>query len=284
MNNIELLEMVVRSSSLSEIRRAAKYINKGYNIFASNEQNWKMIVECMPLSVSNLIADYHDGLLANEFINDLLFKFYPCERTIKFAIIEKLREKRDTVLFEMPILASRVDVCRINGHSYAYEIKTAFDTYKRLPKQLEDYSKIFEFTYLVIPIERYKAIIDTVYVNCGIITYENINGNILMTNRKKPIKSILLDPKEQLNCLSMKDLKTIVKQNNIITNALTKTEFVEDILQSLGSRINKCFKDYIKASYKNKWEYIKENFTEILPIDMQIFFKSPMNPKIFYTK
>ena len=58
------------------------------------------------------------------------------------------------VAFEMVIGESRIDICRINGQSYAYEIKTQYDTFDRLGTQMRDYLKTFEKVYVIVPSNR----------------------------------------------------------------------------------------------------------------------------------
>ncbi len=50
---------------------------------------------------------------------------------------------------EFPVASSIVDVAVFNGTSTAYEIKTQFDSAKRIKTQTVDYQKTFEFVYVV---------------------------------------------------------------------------------------------------------------------------------------
>ena len=87
---------------------------------------------------------------SNEVVNDLIFNYYFCERVIKYYFVRHLMSRSNHIVaFEMVIGESRIDICRINGQSYAYEIKTQYDTFDRLGTQMRDYLKTFEKVYVI---------------------------------------------------------------------------------------------------------------------------------------
>ena len=65
---------------------------------------------------------------------------------------------------------SRIDVAVINGHIHGYEIKSAHDTLRRLPHQLEIYRQTLQRLTLVVDVRHVSAIREAVPAWCGILT------------------------------------------------------------------------------------------------------------------
>ena len=62
-----------------------------------------------------------------------------------------------------------------NGESKAFEIKTEYDTPRRLDKQMEDYKRFFDKCYLVVPEDRLEEYYNIVEPTTGIITMSRDN-------------------------------------------------------------------------------------------------------------
>lgn len=75
--------------------------------------------------------------------------------TITYSLIEWLDNRYDnkTITTEISVnttFGTKIaDVVVSNGHSIAYEVKSAFDTTKRLNAQVNGFSEMFEYVYLV---------------------------------------------------------------------------------------------------------------------------------------
>ena len=94
----------------------------------------------------------------------LLSKHYRCEYVYKNELIKLLLKRfgsRHSVYFsEFRVGNSIADMVMFNGESKAFEIKTEYDTPRRLDKQLDDYKRFFDKCYIVIPeskSEEYKG-------------------------------------------------------------------------------------------------------------------------------
>lgn len=282
-----LLKEIEKCYSYSELFNAAKYINMHYNIFLTDEQLWNEVRYAFGEKAYNYFTKYEKIIIANKFINLLLIKYYPSERTVKYSLVNTLKNKQDTVLFEMPVLGSRIDVCRINGNSYAYEIKTEFDSFKRLQKQLYDYSKVFEYIYIVIPRTFYYESQTLIPDFCGIRLYkhDSKNSNISFFTKKRAIKSPNLDPYSQLQCLSQENLYVCLNQYKMKDIPSQREERINLLINKYHPKtINTMFKKMIKHNYANNWRFLLKHFNEILPIDVQAFFNSPLDPALLYLK
>src|SRR5665647_2133318 len=76
---------------------------------------------------------------------------------VRTALHEQLRGEhaheldRTRILDELGLAGEvRVDVAVLNGSFSGYEIKSAKDTLRRLPKQVQVYSQILDFAVLVV--------------------------------------------------------------------------------------------------------------------------------------
>ena len=83
-----------------------------------------------------------------------LCRFYRCEYIYKNAIINhilKEHKKSDNVVAinEFKVANSIADIAMFNGESIAFEIKTVFDSDRRVLSQLKSYESIFDKTYIV---------------------------------------------------------------------------------------------------------------------------------------
>lgn len=84
----------------------------------------------------------------------LLCKHYPNEYVVKNIIANNIllgthSLNTASMLSELRIGSNKADCVIINGHSTCYEIKTKFDSLKRLPEQLLSYTSSFDKTYVV---------------------------------------------------------------------------------------------------------------------------------------
>lgn len=158
------------------------------------------------------IESYSDYLL---YLYNYITKFYRCEYVFKNEIINQLLLKtygtKNTIAFnEFKIGNSIVDFAMMNGESKAFEIKTHFDTSRRLSKQMEDYKKVFNKCYLVIASEDlgyYESIIEP---TTGIIELYYCRGRIKLNEYRHAVKNSELDSDVLMRCLKIQEYKDIV--------------------------------------------------------------------------
>ena len=75
------------------------------------------------------------------------------------------------VLDELGLVHSRcrVDLAVINRHVHGFEIKSAADSLRRLPDQLEVYRQALQTLTLVVDMRHLRAVVDAVPDWCGIL-------------------------------------------------------------------------------------------------------------------
>lgn len=215
--------------------------------------------------------------------NTVINKYYHNEITIKSNFVNNILFKSNNhiTIFELNLESSRVDLCKINGKSIAFEIKTDLDNFNRLEKQLRDYSEIFDEVYVICSKNNIKNIYSLIPDYCGLYSYDILNNSYYkFTKEKKTIPIKNLNNFKQLNLLTKKELKNYFKKISYIEN---KELMIKEILLIYSSKyINSTFKKILKNRYRNKWEFLRSNSDKIYEIDYQWFFKNNINPEIIY--
>lgn len=219
-----------------------------------------------------------------KLLNDTILKYYPNEISIKSNFINKvlLKSNNHTTIFELNSGTSRVDLCKINGISIAYEIKTDLDNFNRLDKQLNDYLKLFEKVYVICSKKNIENIIKLIPNQCGIYSYYiTKSGRYIFKKEKEAVFSPYIDSKSQLSLFTKTefnkffDNKDLTDREAIINNILVNYNY---------DFINKAFKENFKEKYKKNWNFLLSNYSNILEIDYQWFFKNNVDPNLIYKK
>lgn len=259
----------------------ARILTENYNTTLSDE------------SVRNIIKNAFNGEIlindknieARKFINDFSLKHYPNEVAIKSIFLNQilLRSKKNVTIFEFRVGNSRLDLCQINGNnkSVAFEIKTDYDTPKRLEQQMHDYFQVFENVYLICSKKRLDKFINFIPKECGIYVYDiKASGNYSFIKLRSAKKSYKLSSKSQLSALTKKDLISYFE----CPYSHDKEEMIKYCLDLLSeNEINKRFKLCLRNKYQMKWEYFLSIKNDILEIDYQWFYKNSISPKIVYS-
>lgn len=284
MKTIDLLEELESKICPEKFYNYAQILNREYNFSLNDHQLWKLIHSVFGEEYKFIFKKYN-LLIANEIINKIVMKYYPGEKFIKYNFIKKfIVNKQDIVLFEMYADSSRVDLCRINGKSIAYEIKTEVDNLTRLSKQIEDYSKLFEYIYIILDQRHLFKATEIIPNYVGIIVYKVQCGKFSFCYKRKASKNKNIDSEAQIRNLSSQDMSKILKKRSLPIPS-TKDERAGILKKSFDKKqINFLFKDIIKLKYAEQWYFIKTNFNEIYPIDIQSFFHNPIDPKLAYYK
>lgn len=108
----------------------------------------------------------------------VLSKNYRCEYIYKNELINKLLIKKygtkDSVaISEFRAGDSIVDLAVFNGESKAFEIKTEYDSDRRLGHQLKTYAKMFQRCYLVISEKLLDSYLPELSTDIGIIVLKD---------------------------------------------------------------------------------------------------------------
>lgn len=115
-----------------------------------------------PVKKGAVVADLFDTSL--EVVN----VSYRCEYVYKAAIASRIvfgrhSPRTSSLVIEQGVAGSIVDAAVFNGTSTAYEIKTEYDSHRRLSTQTPAYLKAFDRVYIVTHpdvAERYASLVD----------------------------------------------------------------------------------------------------------------------------
>ncbi|MDA1783424.1 sce7726 family protein [Bacillus cereus] len=280
------LTIIEDNLSQHELERVSRLLYSSYNPFDFDSKIWTNIQEIIPNEVFDKIKPFKRTVVGHAIINELVMKYFPGEITIKYNFIKNhLNRLNEITVFELKINSSRLDIGRINGKSIAYEIKTELDTLDKLHKQITDYSKVFEYVYVIIHPSHLKKVTELVPQHCGIITYNLKHGVCKFSFRKKALKSNNMKPEAQLSTLTNKELDWIIKASkidNIVSNKKVKEEIIVDKVNY--KKINTLYKKVLKKRYNKNWGYLCNHFEKIMPVDIQSFFSTQADPYWVYYK
>ena len=184
----------------------------------------------------------------NRFMYNLLKEFYHNDFFVRYSFINNVLSKSEAVSFEeFPVGNSRVDLASINDKSIAYEIKSDYDNYDKLEKQIKEYSRFFEYIYVICPKSRIGLIEKHLPYYCGIYTYTGTR-DITFKKSRRARHSPNISFEQMILSLRKVDLKKAFSTDNPV-----------DIINSCSKqKINNTYKSILKVRFKSKWELLKE--------------------------
>lgn len=265
MNNLEIIESYLDNEEIVGLCRELD--NHSNNIENKNYS----------VGYNNILAKYDlslDDSTRVEFeVNKLLKTYYLNEKIIKAAFIKSHFSKSlDNILaIEFPVKNSRVDLAKFNGSSYAYEIKTDYDNFSRLQKQLDDYNQIFDYVYIILSKKNFLKNKWKLNAGLGIYSY-SLDGSTIKfrkeitaaKNKKKDIYSLL-------SLLHIRELKFAFKKCPI---NVRKKEIIETIMVVYNEKyINSKVKSLIKMRYRQKWNNAFYNILNAPEIELEKLYK-----------
>ncbi|WP_345808905.1 sce7726 family protein [Bacillus safensis] len=256
----------------------AQLLSSEYSTLLSNESVRNILLK----TFEDQIPIFDKDLSYREFTNQFLVHYYPNEISVKSTFINNILSKTSNhvSIFELNVGNSRLDLCKINRFSTAFEIKTELDTPKRLNKQMEDYFKVFERVYVICSIHNLENIKPYIPDDCGIYTYYiTKTGRYVFKKARTAVKSNFISAFAQLSVLTKKDLNTYFECPHL----QSKEAMIELIINKKShNEINKIFKFCLRNKYYRKWNFLLENRADILEIDYQWFFKNTVSPEVVY--
>ena len=145
-----------------------------------------------------------------------LKKSYRCEYVIKNELLRRLLSHyhgSSTVTFsEFRVGDAIADMVLVNGESRVFEIKTEYDTPKRLEHQMSEYNKVFDKCYLVVPKEKAEEYSHIVSDRTGIIAVSYERGRVCIDQEYRPAtKNTEMDASVLMRTLRTSEYKSIVK-------------------------------------------------------------------------
>jgi hypothetical protein len=144
----------------------------------------------------------------------VLEKHYPNEYILKNEFLtqwlkDELGNSNSIIFNELRIGKVIADLAMFNGKSRVFEIKTILDKEYRLSNQLQEYKKLFNEVYIIVPNELLSKYIEF-DKNIGVITYDSRSNNFELI--QKSVFDSNIDVDVLMEVLHTKEYLDIVRK------------------------------------------------------------------------
>ena len=179
---------------------------------------------------------------------------YRCEYVFKNELIGLLLNRygvNDTVYFsEFRVGCSIADMVMFNGESKVFEIKTQYDSPRRLDKQMEDYKRFFDKCYLVITESELGDYLSTVDDDIGLIVMCGTEYGLVLHEIREAKQNMKYDPTALISCLRAKEYESIVEHLGFDAKSVPgyeRYEFCSDVFaMSSKADLKRLFLEEVK--------------------------------------
>ncbi len=155
------------------------------------------------------------------------------DKDIREPLFEFLEEQygKVRIIEEKMMGRSRADVVMVTEEAlFGLEIKSDADTYARLARQIKDYSRYFDYNYVVVGTSHAAHIAEHVPDHFGIITAEYVSDCLDLYILRKPQKSPDLEMSSKIQILWRPELNELLRENGLPAYRQKGKQFVRQIL------------------------------------------------------
>ena len=197
-----------------------------------------------------------------DYVYSLLNKYYRNEYVYKNAIANKIllgrhSLKTSKMLTEFRVDKNKADVVILNGSSNVYEIKSQYDSFKRLEDQLNSYFQIFDFVNVITTSSQAEKVKTFVPEKTGILALTP--QNTISTIREAASNKDNIDPAILFDSLRKTEYTKIIKAYygyipdvpNTIINRTCKEMYSEVPLEVIHELTIKTLKQRENSKYLN---------------------------------
>lgn len=224
---------------------------KRYNILDKNKGNSYLTI--LKNTYKRLERNYpNEYIVKNEFLNRFLKN--------------ELGNEKSIIYNEFRIGKAIADLAMFNGISKVFEIKTVLDKEYRLSNQLQEYKKIFNEVYIIVPTIQLSKYINY-DKNIGIIAYDNENRKFELI--QKSVRSYEIEKDLVMEVLHTKEYIQIVNEYfNFLPemNSFNQFQICKDLIKNIpNGELNKLFLNTMKKRNINNIFYnrINSEFNQI---------------------
>lgn len=202
------------------------------------------------------------------YLYHFMMRYYRCEYVFKNEVINKILLRhfinQDTISFsEFHVDQSIADLVMFNGISRAYEIKTDYDSDKRLIHQLTDYNKLFDKCYLVTSSDGYKKYAKELPDNIGTITFEHKGNSLVHHIVKEAELNDVIDIPTLMRSIRAVEYKSIVKDLYGSLPVVSEFDMFEECEKLLANADNRK----VRASFMRVIKQRKTNTQSLKQFD-----------------
>lgn len=216
---------------------------------------------------SSSVRDLFDEIwsqLQTKYRNEYVYKNEIANR----IVFGKHSPRTASFLVELPIGRSIVDVAVFNGTSTAYEIKTEFDSPRRLETQTKDYLEVFDRVYVVTHQDKVEPIEKLLNPRVGLMVLSDAGS--LRTIRTAAPNLANIRPEIVFNCLRRQEyLAAIQRIYNYTPDAPNGriAEVCEELFAKVSSDVaHSVFVDALKSRTTDQK---MTSFVSSLPISLR---------------
>ena len=215
-----------------------------YGLYLNNESDFDVsFKKCFGINYKLLFGNM--GVRSALF--QILSKYYRNELFVKQNFIKKNPLSLPASYGEeINIENSRCDLACFCNHSYVFEIKTKYDNLCRLKKQIESYSKVFEYIYIICSEDKIRDVFKEVPEWCGIFSYKDRSNCSFHLIRRASL-SEFRDITSILNCMTLRERRRFIGEDNI--SAIVNEKDLKYISNSFNSALN--YRISLKKSLRN---------------------------------
>ncbi|AKF46323.1 sce7726 family protein [Pseudomonas fragariae (ex Marin et al. 2024)] len=185
------------------------------------------------------------------------------EKEIKALLIDWLFDKgmiNDAVIINEMVVANwsrRADIAVANGRLYGFEIKSHFDTLKRLPGQVESFQAHFD-KVVVVAATKFIASIQRDYPSeIGILEVYEVSGRAKIRQVRPGRICEVKDVSKLTSLITKSELEKFLKQSGIPVRAgMLRSELVS----ACGTRVSKPLRSYVLDCIKQRYNGSFRNF------------------------
>ncbi len=180
---------------------------------------------------------------------------------------------------EMPIGNSIVDVAVFNGTSTAYEVKTEYDSARRLETQTADYLKAFEHVYVVAHPSLAQDYCGVVREGVGVMALSQRGSLATIKKAKSNIQA--LHHRTIFRCLRREEYVSIIREASGQTIDLPNGLIADECNRVFGTlEIDLAHSLYVKALRERKIGLQNANFMSTLPTSLRaVGYATPLSER-----
>jgi len=195
----------------------------------------------------------------------ILEKNYPNEYVLKNEFLNKwlkneLGTSNSVIFNEFRIGKAIADLAMFNGISKVFEIKTILDKEYRLSNQIQEYKKIFNEVYIIVPdvlLSKYSNYDESI----GIITFDSNSKNFKIVQKAK--RNNKLNPDTLMEILHTKEYIEITEEyygHLPQMNSFNQFEICKDLILKIPQKdLNDLFLSKMKKRKINNHFFNKVN-------------------------
>lgn len=185
------------------------------------------------------------------------------EKEIKALLIDWLFDKgmiNDAVIINEMVVANwsrRADIAVANGRLYGFEIKSHFDTLKRLPGQVESFQAHFDKVVVVAASKFIRSIERDYPAEIGILEVYEVSGRARIRQVRAGRICEVKDVLKLTSLITKSELEKFVRQIGVpVQPGMLRSELVS----ACGTKAGKQLRSYVLACIKQRYNESFSNF------------------------